>query len=110
MPDDTRIAKLEVDVQHLQSDVTEVKGILKWFRDSFESLKSELQSHKTEMTRELGSFKTEMAQEFGSVGTSIESLHTSIERVKLWMVVTGVAAIVSMCGAALALARFLKPI
>jgi hypothetical protein len=54
------------------------------------------------------SFKTEVAKESGSVRTSIESLRTAIERAKLWMVVTGAGTILSVWGAAVALARFLK--
>jgi len=84
MSDDNRIVKLESDVQHLQSDVTEIKGDIK-------SLKTEFLT-----------FKAEVAKEFGSV-------RTSIERTKLWMVVTGVGTILSVWGAALALARFLRP-
>ena len=76
--------KLESDVHHLQSDVTEIKGDLK-------SLKIEFLT-----------FKAEVAKEFGSI-------RTSIERAKLWMVVTGVGTILSAWGAALALARFLRP-
>jgi predicted RNase H-like nuclease (RuvC/YqgF family) len=82
--DDNRIVKLESDVHHLQSDVTEIKGDLK-------SLKTEFLT-----------FKAEVAKEFGSI-------RTSIERAKLWMVVTGVGTILSVWGAALALARFLRP-
>jgi hypothetical protein len=84
MSDDNRIVKLESDVHHLQSDVTEIKGDLK-------SLKIEFLT-----------FKAEVAKEFGSI-------RTSIERAKLWMVVTGVGTILSVWGAALALARFLRP-
>ena len=84
MSDDNRIVKLESDVHHLQSDVTEIKGDLK--------------SVKTEFL----TFKAEVAKEFGSI-------RTSIERAKLWMVVTGVGTILSVWGAALALARFLRP-
>ena len=84
MSDDNRIVKLESDVHHLQADVTEIKGDLK-------SLKTEFQT-----------FKAEVAKEFGSI-------RTSIERAKLWMVVTGVGTILSVWGAALALARFLRP-
>ena len=84
MSDDNRIVKLESDVHHLQSDVTEIKGDLK-------SLKTEFLT-----------FKAEVAKEFGSI-------RTSIERAKLWMVVTGVGTILSVWGAALALARFLRP-
>jgi predicted RNase H-like nuclease (RuvC/YqgF family) len=84
MSDDNRIVKLESDVHHLQSDVTEMKGDLK-------SLKTEFLT-----------FKAEVAKEFGSI-------RTSIERANLWMVVTGVGTILSVWGAALALARFLRP-
>ena len=75
---------MESDVHHLQSDMTEVKGDLK-------SLKTEFLT-----------FKAEVAKEFGSI-------RTLIERVKLWMLVTGVGTILSVWGAALALARFLRP-
>ena len=82
--DDNRIVKLESDVHHLQSDVTEIKGDLKCLKTEFLT------------------FKAEVAKEFGSI-------RTSIERAKLWMVVTGVGTILSVWGAALALARFLRP-
>ena len=84
MSDDNRIVKLESDVHHLQSDVTEIKGDLK-------SLKIEFLT-----------FKAEVAKEFGSI-------RASIERAKRWMVVTGSGTILSVWGAALALARFLRP-
>ena len=91
MSDDNRIVKLESDVHHLQSDVTEIKEVVKGLRAMIEALRSEFLT-----------FKSEVAQEFGSI-------RTSIERAKLWMVVTGVGTILSVWGAALALARFLRP-
>jgi predicted RNase H-like nuclease (RuvC/YqgF family) len=91
MSDDNRIVKLESDVHHLQSDVTEIKEDVKCLRSMIEDLRSEFLT-----------FKAEVAKEFGSI-------RTSIERAKLWMVVTGVGTILSVWGAALALARFLRP-
>jgi predicted nucleic acid-binding Zn-ribbon protein len=91
MSDDNRIVKLESDVQHLQSDVTEIKEDVKLLRAMIEALRSEFLT-----------FKAEVAKEFGLI-------RTSIERTKLWMVVTGVGTILSVWGAALALARFLRP-
>jgi archaellum component FlaC len=79
----------------------------------FGSFKSEVAkdfgSFKSEVAKDFGSFRSAVAKEFGSVRTSIESLRTAIERAKLWMVVTGLGTILSVWGAALALARFLKP-
>ncbi len=95
LTDDSRITNLEVGLQHVQSDVTEIKGTLDWLRGAFESF-------KIEVTREFGAIRTEIAKETGS-------LRTSIERAKLWMVVTGLGTILSVWGAAFALARFLKP-
>jgi predicted nucleic acid-binding Zn-ribbon protein len=98
MTDEGRIVKLESDVRHLQSDVTEIKGEIKSLRGTVDLLRTEFLS-----------FKTEVAKEFGSVRATIETLRVEIERAKLWMMVTGVATILSVWGAALALARFLKP-
>jgi predicted RNase H-like nuclease (RuvC/YqgF family) len=84
MSDDNRIVKLE-------SDVTEIKEDVKCLRAMIEALRSEFLT-----------FKAEVAREFGSI-------RTSIERAKLWTVVTGVGTILSVWGAALALARFLRP-
>ena len=98
MTDESRIGRLESDVRYLQSDVTEIKGELKSLRAAVDLLKAEFLA-----------FKIEVAKVFGSVRASIESLHTDIERAKLWMVVTGAAMVLSVWGAAIALARFLKP-
>jgi len=84
MSDDSRLVKLESDVRHLQSDMTEVKGDVKFLKT------------------ELLTIKAEVAREFGSI-------RTSLERAKLWMVMTGVGMILSVWGAALGLARFLRP-
>jgi len=91
MSDDNRIVKLESDVHHLQSDVTEIKEDIKFLRAMIEALRSEFLTFKAEVAKELG------------------SIRASIERAKLWMVVTGVGTILSVWGAALALARFLRP-
>ena len=91
MPNDPQIVKLESDVQHLQSHVTDLRADVKSLWTAVDSLKTEFLS-----------FKADVAREFGS-------LKTSIERAKLWMVVTGAGTILSVWGAALALARFLKP-
>jgi predicted RNase H-like nuclease (RuvC/YqgF family) len=91
MTDESRIAKLEADVCHLQSDVTELKELLKRLRDAFDSLRAEV------------------AREFVTVWKELGAIRIAIERAKLWMVITGVGTILSVWGAALALARFLKP-
>ena len=90
-----RLASLEADVKYLRSDMTEVKQHVR-------SLDNSLQSFKTEVAKEFGAVRTEAAdlradmnKEFGAVRVSIESLKTSIEKSKLWMLVTGVGVIIS---------------
>ena len=85
------MVKLKSDVGHLQSDMTELKGEVKSVRGGLDDLR--VQFH---------SFKTDVAKEFGSV-------RAAIERTKLWMIATGGGIILSVLGAAVALARFLKP-
>ena len=46
------------------------------------------------MTAANGGLRADMNKEFGSVRTSIEQLRTSIEQAKLWMLVTGVGAVI----------------
>jgi hypothetical protein len=72
-----RLASLESDVKYLRNDMTDVK------------------QHIRLLDSGLQSFKTEVAKEFGAVRVSIESLKTSIEKGKLWMLVTGVGVIMS---------------
>jgi predicted RNase H-like nuclease (RuvC/YqgF family) len=105
MSDDNRIVKLESDVHHLQSDVTEIKEDVKSLRTLIEALRSEFLTFKAEVAKEFGS----VTKEFGSVAWEFGMVRASIERAKLWMVVTGVGMILSVWGAALALARFLRP-
>lgn len=85
-----RVAKLESDVGHLRSDLGEMKLDLR-------EVKLDLKSLRTEVSV----FKTEVAAEFGRV-------RTAIERTKVWMLVTGLATILSVFGSALALGRMLK--
>ena len=128
LPDDSRITNVEINLQHLQSDVTEIKGTVACLREAFEAFKievarefgairtemaKEIGTLRSEIAKEIGTLRSDMAQEFGSVrahvAQEIGSLRTSIERAKLWMVVTGLGTILSVWGAAFALARFLKP-
>jgi predicted RNase H-like nuclease (RuvC/YqgF family) len=95
MPVEDRLARLESDVKYLRNDMTEAK-------QRIQSLDNNLQSFRTEVAKEFGAVRTEAAdfradmnKEFGAVRVSIESLKTSIEKSKLWMLVTGVGVIMS---------------
>jgi hypothetical protein len=75
-----RIAVLESDMRHVRSDIAEIKGDIK-------SARTELYSFKTEVAEQFGELRTEMHKELGSI-------RTSIEQAKLWMLVTGVGAVI----------------
>ena len=109
-----RLARLESDVVEMKDDV---KTLGKQFGDfktemakEFSSVRAELQGFKTEVAKEFSSIraelqgsKTEMAKEFssvakeiGSVRTEMESLRTSIERNKVWMLCTGISTVLGI--------------
>jgi chromosome segregation ATPase len=113
-----RIARLESDVTEIKTDlkvldsrVTEIKGDLQAFKTDvakeFGSVRAEIRDFKTEVAKEFGAvraelrdFKTEVAQEFGCMRTemksSFESLATSIERTKVWMLTSGLATLLGV--------------
>ena len=115
-----RLASLESDVKYLRNDMTDVKQRIQSLDNGIQNLGADLQSSKTEVAKEFGAVRTEAAglraemnrefgavraeaaglraemnKEFGAVRVSIESLKTSIEKAKLWMLVTGVGGIMS---------------
>jgi predicted RNase H-like nuclease (RuvC/YqgF family) len=97
-----RLASLESDVKYLRNDMTDVKQRIQSLDNGVQNVRAELQSFKTEVAKEFGAVRTEasglraeMNKEFGAVRVSIESLKTSIEKSKLWMLVTGVGVIMS---------------
>jgi predicted RNase H-like nuclease (RuvC/YqgF family) len=97
-----RLASLESDVKYLRNDMTDVKQHIQSLDNGIQNVRAELQSFKTEVAKEFGAvraeaagLRAEMNREFGAVRVSIESLKTSIEKAKLWMLVTGIGVIMS---------------
>ena len=108
----TEIANFRADfVEKLGSMENKVENKIEGFKTEvtgkFGSVENKIEGFKTEVTGKFGSvenkieaFKTEVAKEFGSVRTEIkastESLKTEIEKAKLWMLVTGMSAVMLM--------------
>jgi chromosome segregation ATPase len=84
-------SKTEV-AKEFSSVRTELQGFKTEVAKEFSSIKAELQGSKTEMTKEFGS----VAKEIGSVRIEMESLRTSIERNKVWMLCTGLSTVLSI--------------
>lgn len=70
-----RIARLESDVAELKVDV--------------KSLNTHLLEFKTEVAKEFGFMKAE-------IRGSVESLRTSVERTKVWMLGTGISTVLGV--------------
>jgi hypothetical protein len=113
------MTKVKADLTELKADVTEVKTDIRNMKTEIRDIKTEIRDMKTDIKdlridlanskADFADFKVDMAEQLGAVRTSIESVRTALERTKLWMVVTGAGAILSVWGAALGLARYLKP-
>ena len=102
MPVEDRLTSLESDVKYLRNDMTDVKQHIRLLDTGIQNLKADHQSFRTEVAKEFGAVRTEAAdfradmnKEFGAVRVSIESLKISIEKAKLWMLVSGVGVIMS---------------
>jgi hypothetical protein len=76
---------VEDRIARIESDVAEVKGDLKTLSTEFRD------------------FKTEVAKEFGSVRVELQSLRTSIERTKIWMLGTGISTVLGVAALVLKL-------
>ena len=108
-----RLTSLESDVKYLRNDMTDVKQHIRLLDTGLQSFRTEVAKEfgtvrteaadfRAETSKEFGVVRTEAAdfradvnKEFGAVRVSIESLKTSIEQAKLWMLVTGIGVIMS---------------
>jgi hypothetical protein len=82
-------------VKYLRRDVLDSRDDIKVLRGEVKSLEANLQGKIEAVGADLQSFKTDVAKQFGAVLVAIESLKTSIEKSKIWMLVTGVGVITS---------------
>ena len=86
----TEIANLRTDlVQKLGSGENKLEAFRTDVAKEFGLVRSEIADFKTDVAKEFGSLRTEMR-------ASTESLKTAIESAKLWMLVTGVSAVLLM--------------
>jgi hypothetical protein len=77
-----RIARIESDVAELRGDVKAIGARLSQFM--------------TEVAKEFGAVRAEAAKESGSIRAELQSLRTSIERAKVWMLCTGVSTVLGV--------------
>jgi chromosome segregation ATPase len=120
-----RVVKIESDMGHVRSTLTDVKDEVKSLRGElkgeiqevrtevrsfktevakeFASVRGELQSFKADVAKEFGDAKTETAQQFGLVRTDLEKLRTAIEGTKVWFLLTCFGAVFSGIGAVVGL-------
>jgi len=93
-----RIARLESDVVEIKVDLKTLGKQFVEFKmevsKEFASVRAEAATEFASVRAELQGFQTSVAREFGSVGIGLESLRTSIERTKVWMLGTGIALVV----------------
>jgi peptidoglycan hydrolase CwlO-like protein len=64
---DERMARLEANVEHIQSDVTEIKGDLRQLSAKVDDLKDSMASSRVETITSIGSLRQEMRES----GTSL---------------------------------------
>jgi predicted RNase H-like nuclease (RuvC/YqgF family) len=96
MIEDHRITKLEADVEHLRTDVSEAKQDIRELQASVSGLRTELYDFRIEVSKDFGSVRTEMATRFGAVDVQLEALKTLVERNTRYMMVWGLSTLVGL--------------
>jgi len=76
MIEDHRITKLEADVEHLCTEMSEAKQDIRELQGSVSGLRTEFRDFRIEVAKDFGSVRTEMATRFGEVDVRTESLRT----------------------------------
>ena len=79
------VVKIESDMEHVRSTLAEVKSDIKSLRGETASLRGETTALKAAMEKGVG------------------ELRTSIEKTKVWILVTGIGAVFALCTAAAAM-------
>ena len=78
MIEDHRMIKLEADVEHLRTDMSEAKQDIRELQVSVSGLRTEFHEFRLEVTKDFGSVRAEMVARFGAVDTQIESLRKEV--------------------------------
>ncbi len=100
MSDDSRLAGLESEMSHVNSGIAEI-------RHDVRSLTGELHAFRTEVAKQFGAsraqfdaFRVEVAEEFGGLRTEMtarfESVNTTLEQTKRWVMVSCLSALVTV--------------
>lgn len=104
---ETRIAKLESDVEHIKTDIRDIKTELRGHSEDFKAIRGE-------MSNEFKSFRSEMHNEFKSVGSEIGGIKKDLSDIKVMipqlqvkMLIWGIGIVFSAVGLGLAAARYM---
>jgi chromosome segregation ATPase len=72
-----QIARLTSDVQHIQTDVSDVKVALRRFDDKLDALNARIDGVRTDLTEKFEGLR-------GDVNAKIDSLRSEISSMKVW--------------------------
>ena len=123
-----RVAKIESDMGHVRSTLADIKDDMRSVKGEAQELRTELHTFKEAVAKEFAlvrvdtakefelvrgeiasarmetaGLRTETTKEFGSVKEEIAKVRTAIESTKVWILVTGFGAVVSIVGTLAAL-------
>jgi chromosome segregation ATPase len=83
-----QIARLTSDVQHVQTDVADIKVALRRFDDKLDALNARIDGVRTELTAKIEGVRTDLTEKFeslrGDVNAKIDGLRSEISSIKVW--------------------------
>jgi chromosome segregation ATPase len=103
---DGRLERVDDRLARVESDVVELKGQVKslaaGLTDSRIEASKEFGAVRAEFKQECGAIRAEFKEDLGALRAEMKEgfgvLQTSIERSKVWMITTGVAAVLAIAG------------
>lgn len=115
---ETRIAKLESDVEHIKTDIQDIKTELRGHSEDFKSIRSDMNNEikvfRSDMNNEFKSVRSEMNNEFKSVHSEIGGIKKDLSDIKVMipqlqvkMLIWGIGIVFSAVGLGLAAARYM---
>lgn len=107
---DGRIGRLELDVEYIKRDISDIKGTLKDHSNDFANIKKEISYFQTETGKEFGSLRSDMNREFGNVRSDMNrefgNLRTEMHSLARQIIMWNIATVFTTVGLVFALMRY----
>ncbi|MDI3246913.1 MULTISPECIES: hypothetical protein [Pseudoalteromonas] len=104
---ETRIAKLESDVEYIKNDILDIKTELRGHSEDFKAIRSDMNSEFKSVRSEIHNEFKSVRSEIGGVKKDLTDIKVMIPQLQVKMLIWGVGIVFSAVGLGLAAARYM---